>query len=532
MRSRLATIRRKTARVVLGVVLTSLALGVAAAGCAYYNTLYNAKARFKEAENQPRDREGNLSRTAEFMYDEVIEKCRKMIATWPDSRHVDDARLLIAQSFYGSQRFGAAVSAVDTLIMLHPDTNLMPRALSLKGAALTKANRYEEAIQVLEDRLARFGSTAQVLFNLSSSAMSIDRSDEAVRYLNALEKDYPDEAETFDARVAIAEILAEKEQYEESRAVYQRLGERRIPDDFRYRVWMGSARVDLKLQRYADALATLDLVDARVLTPEDEAPMLLVRAKAQAGTDSVDAAIATYTEVTDRFSRGEFAAEAHYRLGQIYEDMDSLQTARQQYESVAQAYANSEYARDAIRRGNNLSQLMKLQAAADDDSPEAMALREFSIAELQLFQFNDTQKALASYQRILTEFPDTEFAPKAAYAVGYIYGVVMVDSVRAWESYRYLLDRYPGTQQAAYADQIVAALGGGSGAPRAWSPPAATTAPADTSRPAAGGTTVPGDTTGTQMITPADTVRTTPTPADTAGAATAPGDSTTSEGEE
>ncbi|HET6463043.1 MAG TPA: hypothetical protein VFH33_04515, partial [Candidatus Krumholzibacteria bacterium] len=44
-----------------------------------------------------------------------------------------------------------------------------------------------------------------------------------------------------------------------------------------------------------------------------------------------------------------------------------------------------------------------------------------------------------------------EFAPKSAYALGYIYGVVQRDSVKAKEWYEVLRTRYPDSQQTQLA---------------------------------------------------------------------------------
>ncbi len=449
----------KPGRFRLIVLVCALALVAVAAGCAYYNTLYNARQRFRDAELQQRDREGNITRTAEYMYDEVIAKSRKMIETWPDSRHVDDAYLLIARSYYGSERYQACVRVVDTLITQIPDTELLPQALSLKGSAYSQDGQHEEAVVVLEERLERFDPTPDNLYHLCTSLMSLERSDDAVHYLGILEDKFSGRSETFDARVTMAEILAEQEQYEQSRAVYERLTAERLPEAFRYPVWMGFARVDIALERYGDAIVTLKSVRELTLTPDQEPSAMLLAAEALAGADSLDGAIKTYEDITGRFSRGEYAAEAHYRLATIYEDMDSVETAKGHYEGVSRAYANSEHSREAVRRASNLSKLMRLSQAADDESPEALAMRQFSMAELQLLQFENTESALELYEEILAEYPDTEFAPRAAYAVGYIYGVVLGDSTRALESFRLLMTRYRDTQQAVYADQFITPLG-------------------------------------------------------------------------
>ena len=111
----------------------------------------------------------------------------------------------------------------------------------------------------------------------------------------------------------------------------------------------------------------------------------------------------------------------------------SIRTARllpkRSFESVPRAYARYERADEAIRRAGSISKLLKLEAAEGDDSPEAQALRQFSLAELQLTQFNQPEKALASYQVLLDDYPDSEYGARAAFAVGYIYGIVLGDTV-------------------------------------------------------------------------------------------------------
>ena len=69
-------------------VLLGTALG---AGCAYFNTLYNAKRIYREAQETPRAKDGTVSRAEKDKYDEVIVKCETLIQTYPTSKYVDDA---------------------------------------------------------------------------------------------------------------------------------------------------------------------------------------------------------------------------------------------------------------------------------------------------------------------------------------------------------------------------------------------------------------------------------------------------------
>lgn len=450
----------------------ALALVVAGAGCAYFNTLYNANQKFDEAQKTASERDGKPSRQQIDLYDQVIEKCNKVLTDWPNSRHVDDAMLLMARSYFGQQEFEKCVGTLDTLQIRVPKTNLMPAVLALEGRAYAEAGKHDKAVETLKQYLQRFPKGSErpkVLYDLTTSLMTLDHSVEAVSYLKILERDFSNAQETFDAEVSIAQILADKGQYDDSRDIYVRLTSQRIPVTFRYRLWMGLASVDLQLKQYAEALSTLDQVRTLTLDTDQRPQMLLLRAKAFTGVDSTDSAVKTYRVVTRHYSHGEFAAEAFYRLGHIFEGMDSLEAAKNNYEAVARAYSNSEFAEDAIKRSNNIGRLLKLEEAQSENSPEAKALRAFAMGELQLFQMEDPKKALASYQEVLDDYPDADLAPKAAYAVGYIYGVVLGDTTNARRMVDLLRQRYPKSQQAAYADQFMTA---GTKAPPALLAPA------------------------------------------------------------
>jgi hypothetical protein len=74
---------------------------------------------------------------------------------------------------------------------------------------------------------------------------------------------------------------------------------------------------------------------------------------------------------------------------------------------------------------------------------------------MQLLQFEEVDKAMTDYLQLLVEYPQSEFAPKAAYAVAYIYERILKDAVKATEAYQNLIRDYPDTQQAAMAREAL-----------------------------------------------------------------------------
>lgn len=450
---------------------------VALSNCAYFNTLYNAKKKYNEAQksearqnqaataqvssddegahvtrtnNQPTFNVGQNDET----YQQVIDKCKKLIATYPKSKYVDDAMMLIGKSLFALRRYDECVSALDSLTSRYPKTNMKQDAEFLKGKALATGKHYDDAAEQLQkyvDTYRKGHDRPEAFYLLCTSLMQLGLSDNAVAALQRLEKDHGRSDYRYRAQTDMAGILVEKGLYKESLAVYERLNHSRVPSNIRYDVWMGMGRSQIELKQYNEAMVTLDKLRKTPVTPDQEAPMLLLRGRARAGQDSTQRAIEVFKGVVSRFGRGVYGAEANFRLGVLYESIDSLKTAQRYYTRVPGAYSGSEFADDAIKRASDIGRMLRLQEAAGDDSPEAVALRTFSMAELQLLQFNSTEKAIPAYEKIVNDYPQSEFAPRSAYALGYIYGVVLRDSVKAKEWYEVLRTRYPESQQLQLA---------------------------------------------------------------------------------
>ena len=432
------------------VALVALA---ALAGCAYFNTLYNAKQRFKEAEKIQRGRDGQVTRQQKDAYDEVIAKCQTMIGTYPKSRHVDDAMFLIARSLHAQERFGEAAAECDSLAAKFPESNLLPAAHFLKGRSLAEWGEYEAAIEVLDAFVQRYPKHKRrpyALYFLATSAMSLDREEDALAYVQEMEKRYPKDRNTFEAQIEAARILSEKGMHDRAIGVYEALNSRRLPESSRYQVWMGMGQAYVETGAYAQALELVSQLETLVLKPTEKPPVMLLKARAQMGAGDRDVAIKTYARLIKQYTRGQYVSEAGFRLGEIYEEMDSLAVAKTYFEGVPAAFANSPFATEAIKRTGSIDKLLKLQEAEAADSPEAQALRLFSMAELQMFQFVQPEKALQAYQELLDTYPESEYAPRAAYAVGYIQAVVLGDTLAARATCDLLKSRYPESQQAAY----------------------------------------------------------------------------------
>ena len=71
-------------------------------GCAYFNTFYNAKKQFGDAEKaylaNPPDLE--ISSGQRDLYEQAIKKASKILVFYPNSKYVDDALFLMGKAYF------------------------------------------------------------------------------------------------------------------------------------------------------------------------------------------------------------------------------------------------------------------------------------------------------------------------------------------------------------------------------------------------------------------------------------------------
>ena len=104
-------------------------------GCAYYNTFYNAKKFYREAEKERQKRERtqvvelspeeqerlrrsgfgrgtdlNRASTTEMQnYQRAVEKASKVLEFYPKSKYIDDAIMLLGECFYYRREYSKAL---------------------------------------------------------------------------------------------------------------------------------------------------------------------------------------------------------------------------------------------------------------------------------------------------------------------------------------------------------------------------------------------------------------------------------------
>jgi hypothetical protein len=110
----------------------ALALALFLGGCGYFNSLYNARREFANAERMRMRGNATLARSA---YIGSIDKAAKSYRRYPNGRWSDDALYLIARSRFQLAEFPAARAAFTELLTKTADADMRAGAHAYLGAA-------------------------------------------------------------------------------------------------------------------------------------------------------------------------------------------------------------------------------------------------------------------------------------------------------------------------------------------------------------------------------------------------------------
>jgi TolA-binding protein len=151
----------------------------------------------------------------------------------------------------------------------------------------------------------------------------------------------------------------------------------------------------------------------------------------------VDSAIFEYNEVITLFPEHPDVVKALYSKAFVYDnEYDNSTTADSLLRAVVERFPDSPQAAEARKKlglGNRASQ-------AD------LAKVLFSQAESKLFEEDSVDSAVDDYMRVVREYPETDYAPKALLALGWIQEEVYKNNQKALQLYRNVTEGYPESE--------------------------------------------------------------------------------------
>ena len=407
----------------LALLAVFAVLAAVSVSCAYYNTFYLARKYYlKATDGMPYevDREGSAQRTN---YNKSADYSKKLLGVHPKSKWVDDAWLMWARTFIGTDDPLKAVAMLEEFQTRFPNSDLVPDAEFFLGLAYRAARRHETSVDRFDNFLAQAPKhelAPYAWYERSKALMSLRRFEEAGESAGQVLERYPRHRLADRALRQRAEARYQQRDWKGAREDFQSLGALALNDEERLRFLL--REVDcLESARQLEEARVL-LRDARshvpapppvptalltgptaaggapqpVLRPVNLAPgqdhygkLTLRMGSVELLAGNVAQSVQLYQSVLQDYPRTPLAAEAQFRIGFAYETgSEDFKRARSEYQKVKEQGGSSTFATQAQQRTDNLDRLERFRTAGGSDSLARQAEAKFLIAEHFLFNLD------------------------------------------------------------------------------------------------------------------------------------------------
>lgn len=475
-------------------------VGIMITDCAYYNTFYNAKKAFNQAEDLRRDalKNGDTSLTQQMiqLYDKAIETSARVLRDFPDSDLIDDALVLIGDAFVAKEEYPKAVRKYEEVLSNYPDSKWAPYcAFALGKAALAAGDtgRAETALQdFLQEHPKNKWAPDAHLF-LGDIALERQEYNAAVTRYTELLHQFPKHKRRHEAQYRIAEAYMRLDRYPEALALFQQVARSADTRDLEFQAHYMVGECLRGDRQYEAAAQTFERLIKKSAYIAHRPKIILALASCQYALDRIDQAYENYRDITETYADNRAydkeVAQAYYQMGLIAEHRGNLTEAESFY-SDAQRRSPQKFwvNQQAATKSNDLHQLQKFQeqlaAALAEWSPpdttaaemdtsmqyiqtegvetdgasapdprviERVVKARMQLAELYLFRFELPDSALVQYRLVKHQARDRETAAKAAYGEAWVLGQVVKDTVASRQAYQRLLDEFGDTVYASTA---------------------------------------------------------------------------------
>ena len=152
--------------------------------------------------------------------------------------------------------------------------------------------------------------------------------------------------------------------------------------------------------------------------------------------NQIDSALFEYDEIDKLFPSHPATARAIYSSAFVYEhEFHNKPKADSLLYTLLQRFPDSHQSQDARK---------KLGLPLKPATNGASVL--FRKAEEALFNEQNVQNAISGYEAVIAKYPDSEYAPKALFALGWVHDQVTLDKEKARELYEEIQSKYPNSE--------------------------------------------------------------------------------------
>ncbi len=336
------------------------------AGCAYFNTFYNAQQYFNQAQEATRENQTSQVSGEELrLYSKAIEKSKKVLQFYSDSKYADDAEFIIARSYFFRQDYGLAQRYFQELVEKFPNSPYrreiplwLARCIFKQGDNALAKHEVRRFLKKEKRRKKR----ADGWLLLGKIAVAEDSLDLARTYLERVVEEAPDDATRAEAQFQIGELYRSAGNYRAALQAYTRVFKLHPLKSLKTRAIIAQSRMLKKLNMADKAILKIQTMLADEAFKDIKGALEVELGKIYLEQDRLDEALSRLTEVTASYKNQPFAAEASFYLGELYlKKLKDYKKALKAYQAVNTYYRKSPLVKKANERIDDIKRYKKIQ---------------------------------------------------------------------------------------------------------------------------------------------------------------------------
>lgn len=449
------TSKRTTLRA-LGLSL-ALPLAFMLSGCVYYNTFYNARKNFNEAENSRMESEkrGGRRVVSSAKYKTAITKASVVLEKHPDSKYYDDALYVIGVSYYWTEEYLRSQRKFRELLANFEESEYVIRSKLYLAKCKLALDERAEAVTIFQSLLETVKDAeirAEAAFAIGDYYFEQGEYTEAEEYYQSLVDSLAsNDAEKRRATLKIADGNFSRFNITDARQRYLEVLDMNPDEQEEYRTRFALGACSYFLQDIAGGIESFQALADDERYYDSIGSIRLKIARGYELDDDLILATEEYEAISVESERSPASGAALYNLGLIYQfDYEDLDRALEYYNAAKKkGRPRNPFYEESVKRAADITKLADFQIGLERDSSTTLdqldkaSRAQLRLGELFLFDLDQPDSAINAFNYAVDSFPEAYYTPRALISMALAHRDYL-DDTTTFDSLAHLaLERYP-----------------------------------------------------------------------------------------
>ena len=449
--------------------------------CAYFNTLYNAQQYFADAEKIRLEKEGDVVPVAAIdKYTKTIQKCKKSLEQYPDSKWRLETYLLMGKATFYKNDFDTALDYLK-IVLDQGNANQIIEGQYWQALCKWRKGNSKTATDELNRLLlieAKDRIKAKCYLALSDIALEESKTELALTHLEDGAKITKDRIQRGVIYARLAELAYQKENFDVASSAYRQVISNSLAKEKIEHAHLQILKIHRINKKYRSALRKIKsmLSDDKFKNISGNLELELSRLYIHQG--DINEAITRLETITVDRRKSPISAEAFYILGDLHlKNRWEPKKALEYFSQIPKEFPKSPFKARSISKTNSISaylktkdMLAKINEGAPSDSLISSELIGtdslntinndsiqhfdraeiiYRLADFEVFTFNRFDQGFIFFNKVINEHKNSPYRPKSLFTLSLIYRNLN-DTLIAKTLENKLIKEYPKSDFASY----------------------------------------------------------------------------------